>query len=420
MRIGAMSSGAMTRAAAALALAATLPLSTVSGAQPAAAPVVTAADPLPTLSADQPLQCWWRASPGAVRVGQIVDVTLTCAVLESASVRAVPDESRLSVASVQLMPFEIVGGSHPPDVRAGDRRLFQYVYQVRLLGADVIGRDVKLPPLAIPYKVQSQAGAATAQAGRDLVHLMPQLAIRVVSQVPADAEDIRDSAEASLARIDTLRFRASAFGAGAMVLGALGLVAALGALMPAFGRLRTGRTKVAGRVSDSAVLRHAAGELDRLAEAATGLGWTPESLAAAHGAVRLTAAAVLRDGVRQVRLGPTAPVPEGRLLVRHRLRRSHTAVTAHVTGDALGRALTALPSGASATERTRLERLRDSLDALTRAQYVADASLDERAPIDDAVAAARAVALEVARERLWSPREWFRPAAVPALGAPGA
>ena len=417
----------MTRTCLALALVATLTLTltlalvTVSAAQPASLPATAAAGPLPALSIDQPLQCWWRASPGAVRVGQIVEVTLTCAVLETASVRAVPDESRLSVASVQLLPFEIVGGSHPPDVRAVDRRLFQYVYQVRLLGADVIGRDVKLPPLAIPYRVQSQTGADAALAGRDLVHLMPQLAIRVVSQVPADAEDIRDSGEASLARIDTLRFRASAFGAAAMVLGALGLVAALGALVPAFGRLRTGRTKVAGGVSDRLVLRHAAGVLDRLASEAAGPGWTPETLTEAHGAVRLTAAAVLRDGVRQVRLAPLAPVPEGRLLLKRRLRRARTALTAHVTGEAVGRVLAALPPSAPATERGRLERLRDSLDALTRATYVAEASLDERAPIDDAVAAARDIARDVARERLWSPREWVRSAASPSPSrAPGA
>ena len=405
------------RAAPAFALAATVLVAAVGRAQPPSPPPATIG-PLPVLSSNQPLQCWWRASPGAVRVGQILEVTLTCAVLETAGVRAVPDESRLSVASVQLMPFEIVGGTHPPDVRSADRRLFQYVYQLRLLGADLFGRDVNLPPLAIPYRVQSQAGSATAQAGRDLVHLMPMLPIRVVSQVPADAEDIRDSAEASLARIDTLRFRATAFGAAAMVLGALGLVAALGALVPAFGRLRTGRTKVAGGVADRLVLRHAAGVLDRLTNEAAGAGWTPERLTEAHGAVRLTAASVMRDGVRQVRLGPTAPVPEGRLVVRRRFRRARTAVTAHVTGEAVGRVLAALPPTAPATERGRLERLRDSLDALTRATYVADANLDQRAPIDDAVAAARDIAREVARERRWSPREWVRPAAAPSQ-APG-
>ena len=76
-----------------------------------------------------------------------------------------PDESRLTVAAMQLAPFEIVGGDHPPDLRAGDRRFFQYRYRLRLIDADVIGRDVKLPPLAIPYRVQSRVGAG-CDAGR--------------------------------------------------------------------------------------------------------------------------------------------------------------------------------------------------------------------------------------------------------------
>ena len=398
-----------------LMLTATLLAGPASAGQPAPAPAVPPA--VPMLSADAPLQCWWRASSGAIHVGELVDVTLTCAVLETSSLRAVPDESRLSVASVQLMPFEIVGGSHPPDVRQGDRRLFQYVYQLRLLDADVIGRDVKLPPLAIAYRVQSQAGADASLAGRDLVHLMPQLAIRVVSQVPAEAADIRDGAEASLGRIDALRFRASGFRVAALVLGALGAVAALGALTPLVGRLRKGRPALAGHVSDRQVLGQVGDVLDGLARDAAA-GWTPETLGEAHGAVRLVAAAVMRSGVRQARLGALAPIPEGRLLVPRRWRRARTALTAHVTGDAVGRALAALPPGASATERARLARLRESLDALTCAQYVQDASLDDRGPIDEAVATARAVAREVAHERLFTPREWFHRAA-PAPRAPG-
>ena len=118
--------------------------------------------------------------------------------LERDDVRAVPDESRLTVAAIQLAPFEIVGGSDPPDMRSGDRRFFERRYQIRIIDADVIGRDVKLPPLAIPYRVESRVGAGSTLAGRDLVHLMPQLVFRVVSQVPADATDIRDASDAGL------------------------------------------------------------------------------------------------------------------------------------------------------------------------------------------------------------------------------
>ena len=82
--------------------------------------------PVADASAEVPCSAGGAPSTGAIRVGEIVDVTLTCAVLESDAVRAVPDESRLTVAAVQLAPFEIVGGSHPADLRAGERRFFQY------------------------------------------------------------------------------------------------------------------------------------------------------------------------------------------------------------------------------------------------------------------------------------------------------
>lgn len=399
----------------AVALAALLLAAAAAGAQPASRPRPDGATA--ALSPDHPLRCWWRSSTGAIRVGEILEVTLTCVALETAEVRAVPDESRLSIASVQLMPFEIVGGSHPPDVRQGDRRLFQYLYQLRLLDPDAIGRDVKLPPLAIPYRVQSGASTAAAQAGRDLVHLMPQLVIRVVAQVPADAEDIRDGADASLARIDALRFRANAFRAATVVLGALGLVAALSALAPLVRRWRRGRLRGPGRVSDRLVLSHAAGVLDQVARAATA-GWTPTTLAEAHAAARLVAAAVLRDGLRQRRLDSQGPPPEGRLVFQRRLRRGGSALTAHVTSASVERSLAALPPDVGATARGRLERLRDSLAALTRAQYVQDANLEDRAAIDEAVTGARDVAREVARERRWSPRDWFG-AATPAAPAPG-
>jgi hypothetical protein len=365
----------------------------------------------PALSPDNPVQCWWRAGAGAVRLGELLDVVLTCAVLETDAVTAVADESRLTVAAVQLNPFEIVDGSHPPDVRHGDRRFFQYRYRLRIINPDVIGRDVKLPPLAIPYKVQSRMGAATTLAGRDLVHLMPQLVFRVASQVPADADDIRDSTDASLAEIQALRFRANAFSVAAMVLTVLGVIAALSTLMPAAGLVRRRRVAASNRLSDRVVLSHAAQVLGTRLDAARSAGWTPEHLAEAHAAARLVAALASGVGARERPLASGAVVPEGRLAVRRRFGRQAAALTTHATTDHVIQALSALPAGASAMERSRLERLRDALAALTRAQYGA-AEHTDAAAVDDAVTAARDISAEMAREKLTSPREWFgRPVA---------
>lgn len=389
-----------------------------SASAPATRPAgtVSAIAAAPPLATDTPLQCWWRSSSGAIRLGEIVDVSLTCAVLESATITAVPDQSRLTVAAVQLSPFEIVDGTHPPDVRDGDRRFFQYRYRLRLINPDVIGRDVKLPPLAISYRLQSRMGGDATLAGRDLVHLMPQLIFRVVSQVPADADDIRDSADASLGEIEALRFRAVAFNVAAMVLAGLGVVAALSTLAPVAGLLRRKRTQVTPRMSDRLVLTRAADVLGTQLDAARGAGWSAEGLAEAHMAARVVAAMATGAGVRELSIRREAALPEGRLAVRRRFGRQVAAVTTHVTTDDLTRALAASPP-ASAAVRGRLERLREALAALTRVQYGAAAALDIAA-VDEAVATSRDIAAEMAREKLTSPREWFRRPLAPATPTP--
>src|SRR5438105_5438176 len=80
-----------------------------------------------------PIRCWWRTSAGGVRVGETFSIGLTCAVLENEAVQVVPDETRLGPAVIQLAPFEIVGGSHPGDLRTPDRRFFQYEYNLRII-----------------------------------------------------------------------------------------------------------------------------------------------------------------------------------------------------------------------------------------------------------------------------------------------
>ena len=79
--------------------------------------------------------------------------------------RSIPDESRLNVASIQMAPFEILGGSHPPDVHRGSRRFIQYDYQLRIISPDAIGQDVNIPPLTISYRIHSRVGAAARSRG---------------------------------------------------------------------------------------------------------------------------------------------------------------------------------------------------------------------------------------------------------------
>ena len=91
------------------------------GARSAAA----APAPAQTVEVD-PLQCWWRTSAGAVRVGEPFSVVLTCAVVDTDAVKVVPDQGPLEPTAVQLAPFEVMGGTHHADLRADGRRFLQY------------------------------------------------------------------------------------------------------------------------------------------------------------------------------------------------------------------------------------------------------------------------------------------------------
>ena len=105
-----------------------------------------------------PLQCWWRTSAGAVRVGEPFTVVLTCAVLETDAATVVVDQSRLEPSVVQFAPFEVLGGSHGADLRTDQRRFFQYDYRLRLIAENLFGKDVSLPETKLSYHVQSKVG----------------------------------------------------------------------------------------------------------------------------------------------------------------------------------------------------------------------------------------------------------------------
>src|SRR5215475_8486757 len=139
-----------------------------------------------------PIQCWWRTSAGAVRVGEPFSLVLTCAVVENDTAKVIVDQSKLEPSVIQLAPFEVTGGSHGADLRTGDRRFFQYEYRLRLIAENQFGRDVPLPETKLSYHVQSQTSQRSAIQGRDQSYLLPGQSMRIMSMVPTDASDIRD------------------------------------------------------------------------------------------------------------------------------------------------------------------------------------------------------------------------------------
>ena len=341
-----------------------------------------------------PIRCWWQSSAGAITIGESFDVVLTCGVIETASMQVVADESRLGVASIQMAPFEILGGSHPTDAHRDQRRFFQYHYQLRLIGADAIGRDVNVPALQIPYRVHSRVGAAAALEGRDLTYLMPALPIKVLSLVPREAIDIRDGSDASLGAVESLRFRSGLFQILAVAFGAMAAVMAVMALMPL--TRGTGKAGVveSDRLPDRAVARHAARALTEAQAAATGDGWTDEAVAKALASVRVIAAMAICQPVSEKILAATAPVPEGRLAVSHGwLRTRRASVSSPVTAADLAKSL---------THRQHLAGLQSALTDLTAALYRQTPSRDA-VTLNEAVRHGLEVADDLQRDRsAWS------------------
>jgi hypothetical protein len=353
----------------------------------------------------EPIRCWRQSSSGAITIGEAFTVTVTCAVFETADTQVVPDESRLNVASIQMAPFEILGGSHPPDVRRGSRRFFQYDYQLRIISPDAIGQDVQVPPLTLTYRVHSRVGAAAKLEGRDLSYLLPAMPIKVLSVVPADASDIRDAAAASLAAVDRWRFRSRLFEAVAIALAVLAAATVVLALVPVARRARAGGAADRARVPDRAVLRGAIEELEALQARTSRDGWSDAGLSRALELMRIVAAIAIGRGVSQKPMPVGSSVPEGRLAASHGLiRPRRVSVSSAVTADDVGRA--AAGGGMSVARQQQLQSLQAGITALTAAQYSRTPSRDVAA-LDDAVRQATGLASEVAAERA-SWKTWAR------------
>lgn len=353
--------------------------------------------PIPDLGWE-PIRCWRQISAGAVTIGESFTVVLTCAVYEGDNAQVVPDESRLGVASIQMAPFEILGGSHPPDVHRGTRRFFQYDYQLRVISPDLPGRDANIPPLTISYRIHSRVGAAATLEGRDLSYLLPMMPIKVLSLVPADAVDIRDASDASLGAVDSLRFRSSLFRVLAMTFGALASVMVVLALVPLARSNRVVSTAERGRVPDRAILGRVESELGDVQSQAARDGWSDALISRAVALIRIVAAAATDQQISQ-RPGVAGTPQEGRLLVKHgSLRPVYAAVSSSVTTEDLARSRDRAEF--STTRRQQLETLQAGLSAMTTALYRPGANVDGLA-CDEAVRTARSVGRELASERSW-------------------
>jgi hypothetical protein len=358
-------------------------------------PGLATAQPAPTKEAGtrnvevDPIRCWWRTSAGAVRIGEQFDVSLTCAILETEAVSVIVDESRLGNAVVQMSPFEVVSGSHPADLHAGMRRFFQYEYRLRIINPDAAGTDVRVPDIALHYRVNSRVAGNAAVQGRDLLYYLPPQVIRVESMVPDGATDIRDSSGASFAALDTLSFRAGIFNILGIALTAFGALVVL-LLLVRLARGSRKRTPADQRVlSTGALVGVATRELAAVGQERPSAGWTDELLDRALGATRVAAAGAVGAGINQRTVAADIVGGEGRLMTRGPRRGTLRVVSAPTTPNDLTRHLTHLPP--LDARRSNIEALRDALTSFTLAQYGRPGTRNESA-LDEALESAARVA----------------------------
>jgi hypothetical protein len=345
-----------------------------------------------------PLQCWWRTSAGAVRVGQPFTVVLTCAVLETDAATVVVDQSRLEPSVVQFPPFEVLGGAHGADLRSDQRRFFQYEYRLRLISENMFGKDAALPETKISYRVQSKVGQKTAIQGRDQTYVLPAQSVKVLSLVPADASDIRDTSSAeNFTDIDRRAFRANLFAViGAVLFVVAGLLALL-ALVRLFRRYRTPATAVERPISDAAILRGAGAELRAVRRERENGGWTPELAGRALAALRIPATYAVGRKIGFATM--TAPQPGGLTLRTGWLRRKQIVISGAVTPQTIAREQAR--GAANAKRGAMLDALANALATFTTAQYGrVDTKLDDSA-LDQALGASFDVLKRVRLEQTW-------------------
>jgi hypothetical protein len=358
--------------------------SSVALAQPPATENVTLA----------PIECWTRTSTNAVRVGELFDLVLTCAVVETESTTVVPDQSRLDPAAWQAPPFEVVSGRQASDLRTRTHRLFQYEYAMRYLG-EQIGADIQLPGATINYRVQSRVQGTTAVEGRDRRYVMPPTRIRIASLVPAMANDIHDAPPGTFRAIEDRHFLASLLRIISWVLFGVGGVMVAWALAALARRPREAGAAERRVASEAGVLRVAAGELKEVRRAREAGGWSSNLAARALAALRLAASYALARTVAQTPTGNNE-IAAGQLRVTSRVPyRRAMIVSGSATAGAVAQALRKAESSGMPVD----ERLRDLQVALERfgaAAYGRD-SMPSDADLDDALERGMRAVRHVAR-----------------------
>jgi hypothetical protein len=372
-----------------------------------------------TTEAD-PVQCWWRTSAGAVRVGETFTLVLTCAALETDEVKVVVDQSKLEPSVVQFAPFEVTGGSHAADLRSGDRRFFQYEYRLREIAENLFGKDVQLPETKVSYRVQSRTGQGASTSGdgpraviegRDQTYVMPAQSIRILSLVPGDASDIRDAAHETFGDVDLRSFRANFLTVVGGILFAIAALLGVFAIVRLVAKYARPATAADRLMPDLAILRGVGRELSSVQKERRQAGWSAELAGRALAALRVLGTyAIGRRVSRTARsLGSAAQAQEeGSLVLRTGWPRGkRVVVSGAATTQAVARELKRVSANGGARHAADLEALEQALARFTAAQYGRNGSLDEAA-LDDSLTTGFHLLRRLKLRHTWPMRRFMR------------
>jgi hypothetical protein len=334
----------------------------------------------------EPVTCWWRTSTSAVRVGQPFDVVLTCSALETEATKAVIDRGRLASAAVQLPPYEVTGGSQSDDITTASRRFLQYEYTLRLIGDDVFGAEVPVPPLQVSYRIESKMRQDQAVQGREQTYILPPIPIRVASLVASSETHIREAPVPTLTAIAARQARGALLRTvGLIVLAVSGLLLVVAAVRSVQQR-RSAVAKVRSHLlSESAVLSGVRRELQDVQQAARG-GWNDALAARALAATRITATYAAGHQVAQ-RIVTNANGFDGQLILRRRFGLGSSVL---VSGAATAKDVVRSTNGMG-------EDLHTALADFTTARYGRGPKNGERDLSDAVERGLRATAREASR-----------------------
>ena len=341
------------------------------------APPPAAAQPGGETAQVDAIRCWRRVSRNAVYVGERFTMDVTCSVVETDAARTLADQAALEPETIDVAPFEVLGGEHYEDIRTGPYRFFQYHYTLRVIDESSFGEDIEIPALDITYRIERRVGDNPALVGRELRYVLPPEPVRVLSLVPDTTVDIRDLPPATFGDAQTRVFRANVLALLAALFGVVAVgVIALGVVRVARQR-GGGAIRVDSRLPLPRIVHRALGELTRVQRTTAERGWSVDSTGHVLAALRVAGSVAVSQPVAQTTVDAGRPARDGQLRLRHGLLRPKTAViSSGLTAAALTQRFEQMRAGRARGADTELvDDLGRAIAVFTSARYSRNGSL---------------------------------------------